>query len=136
MKNTVLSTLIALGAAIGMFLAPVPGSGQAPPAKGGPPGGGKGGGKAPAAGPNGPDGPYYQAPEEVGGPPKRTSDGKPDMNGNWTARLKRAIFDVQGKQGAIVDPADGMLPYTPEAAAKAKDLKQNHMFDETEAHCF
>lgn len=136
-----LSMLAALGAAAVMILAPVPGSGQAPPAKGGPPGGapGKGGGKgggAPAGGPNGIDGPYYQAPDVPGGPFKRLSDGKPDMNGFWTPRLNRAIFNIQGKQGAIVDPPDGNLPYTPEATARAKDLKQNHMFDETEAHCF
>ena len=58
------------------------------------------------------------------------------MTGFWTPRLNQSIFNVQGKQGAIVDPPDGNLPYTPAAAAKAKDLKANHMFDETEAHCF
>lgn len=136
MRNSILSMLAAFGAAAVMILAPLPGSGQAPPAKAGPPGGGKGGAKAAPGGPNGPDGPYYQAPDVPGGPFKRLSDGKPDMNGFWTPRLNRAIFSVQGKQGAIVDPADGMLPYTPAAADKAKDLKQNHMFDETEAHCF
>jgi hypothetical protein len=47
--------------------------------------------------------------------------------------LNRAIFDVNT---AIVDPESKRIPYTPEAAAKAKDLKANHMFDETEAHCF
>jgi hypothetical protein len=140
MKKIALTWTIALAAAAAILLAPA--SGQ-PPAggKGGggvAPGGGKaGGGKGKAAaGPNGPDGPYYQAPELVGGPPKRTSDGKPDMNGFWTARIGRSIFNVQGPQGGIVDPADKNLPYTPEAAAKAKDKKQNHMFDETEAHCF
>lgn len=139
MKQTLLSSFVALSAAAFMFFAPTPGSGQAPPGKGAPPPGGKAGGKAAAkapGGPNGPDGPYYQAPELKGGPPSRLKDGKPDMNGFWTPRLNRAIFNIQGKQGAIVDPADGMLPYTPAAQAKAKDLKQNHMFDETEAHCF
>jgi hypothetical protein len=142
MKNSILSVMASLAAAAVMILAPVPGSGQAPPAKGGPPPGGapggKGGGKggAPAGGPNGIDGPYYQAPDVEGGPFKRLSDGKPDMNGFWTPRLNRAIFNIQGKQGAIVDPPDGNLPYTQAAAAKARDLKQNHMFDETEAHCF
>jgi hypothetical protein len=136
MKKTALTFVIALAAATAVLLAPA--SGQ-PPAGGkgkvGGGGGGKGGGKAPG-GPNGKDGPYYQAPELVGGPPKRTSDGKPDMNGFWTARIGRSIFNVQGPQSGIIDPADKMLPYTPEAAAKAKDNKQNHMFDETEAHCY
>ncbi|MEO5926761.1 MAG: hypothetical protein ABIR70_23305 [Bryobacteraceae bacterium] len=129
MKKTFLSTFVALAAAVAVFLAPVPGSGQAPPAPG------KAATKAPG-GANGKDGPYYQAPEVAGGPFKRGKDGKPDMTGFWTPRLNRAIFEVQGKNGAIVDPPDGMLPYTPEALAKKNDLKKNHMFDETEAHCF
>jgi hypothetical protein len=29
-----------------------------------------------------------------------------------------------------------LLPYTAAAKARQKDLKANHMFDETEAHCF
>ncbi|MGH9592024.1 MAG: hypothetical protein ACRD5L_02960, partial [Bryobacteraceae bacterium] len=39
-------------------------------------------------------------------------------------------------KGAIVDPADGRIPYTPAAAAKAKDLGTNHMYMEPEAHCY
>ena len=136
MRKTFLTTAIALAAAAAMFLAPVPGSGQdapkAPPGKGG--GKAGGGGKA-KAGPD-PYSPYYQAPVTEAQPFTRTSDGKPDMQGYWTPRLNRAIFDIQGKQGAIVDPPDGMLPYKPEAAAKAKDLKTNNMYLETEAHCF
>jgi len=139
MRKTFVSTALALAAAAAMLLAPVPGSGQdapkAPPGKGGGKGGGgkaKGGG-----GPGGdPYSPYYQAPATDAQPFKRTADGKPDMQGYWTPRLGRAIFDIQGKQGPIVDPADQMLPYKPEAAAKAKDLKANHMFLETEAHCY
>ena len=134
MNKTLLSSFAAVVAAAVMFFAPVPGSGQAPP-KGGAPGG-KGGAPKAKGGAYGPDGPYYQAPENVGGPPKRLKNGKPDMTGFWTPRLNQSIFNVQGKQGAIVDPPDGNLPYTPAAAAKAKDLKANHMFDETEAHCF
>jgi hypothetical protein len=73
-------------------------------------------------------------------------NGKPDLNGLWAPRFNAAIFEVQehpkaklgiapGK-GAIVDPADGMIPYKPEALAKAQDLGTNHMFEEPEAHCF
>jgi hypothetical protein len=135
MRKTLVSTLCGLAAAAAMLLAPAPGSGQdapkAPPGKGG----GKGGGKAKGGGAD-PYSPYYQAPVVEAGPFNRTPDGKPDMSGYWTPRLNRAIFSIQGKQGAIVDPPDGMLPYKPEAAAKAKDLWDNHMFLETEAHCF
>src|SRR5947207_884575 len=105
MKKTFLSTFVALSAAAVMFFAPVPGAGQAPPAPGA-----KAAPKGGGGGPNGKDGPYYQAPEVAGGPFKRGKDGKPDMTGFWTPRLNRAIFDIQGKQGAIVDPPDGMLP--------------------------
>jgi hypothetical protein len=130
MKKFALSSFIALATAALVFL--VPAIGQPPAGKGK-----AGGGAAPkAAGANGVDGPYYQAPVIVGGAPKRNKDGKPDMSGFWTARIGRAIFNVQGKQGAIVDPPDGNIPYTQAAAARAKDLKANHMFDETEAHCF
>jgi hypothetical protein len=132
MKKALLSSVVALLAAVAVFLAPVPGAGQGPPK-----GGAKGGGKAKGGGGGGdPYSPYYQAPEADAPAFKRTPDGKPDMQGYWTPRLNRAIFDVQGKQGAIVDPPNGMLPYRPEAAAKAKDLKENHMYLETEAHCF
>ena len=139
MRKTLLTTVCALTAAAVMVLAPLPGSGQdapkAPPGKGGKGGGGKGGAKGKGGGAD-PYSPYYQAPATEAQPFTRTADGKPNMEGYWTPRLNRAIFNIQGKQGAIVDPADGMLPYKPEAAAKAKDLKDNHMYLETEAHCF
>ena len=35
-----------------------------------------------------------------------------------------------------MDAPDGKIPYTAAAAAKAKDLGENHMFEEPEAHCF
>ena len=143
MRKTSLTTVLALAAAAAMFLAPAPGSGQdapkAPTGKGGGKAGGggakAGGGGAKAKGPD-PYSPYFQAPVTDAQPFARRPDGKPNMEGYWTPRLNRAIFDIQGKQGAIVDPPDGLLPYKPEAAAKAKDLKANHMYLETEAHCF
>ncbi len=109
----------------------MPGSGQAPARKGG-------------AAPD-PYGPYYQAPLVKGGPVGRTSDGHPDMQGYWTSRFNQAVFDVEDHptarpglppgKGAIVDPPDGKIPYQPWAAAKAKDLRENHMYEEPEAHC-
>ena len=76
----------------------------------------------------------------------RLPDGKPDMHGYWAPRFNQAIFEIQDHptakpgiapgKGAIVDPPDGKIPYKPEAAAKAKDLLDNHIFEEPEAHCF
>jgi len=112
---------------------------QAPPGRGGTRGGGGGG---PAGGEFGP---YYQAPVVKGGPMPRGADGKPNMSGYWTPRFNQAVFDVEDHpvarpgigpgKGAIVDPPDGKIPYKPEAAAKAKDLGENHMYEEPEAHC-
>jgi hypothetical protein len=122
-----------LAAAVAMFFGAAPGSGQVPE-KGTPPPG-KAAPKA-KGGAYGKDGPYYQAPEIDGGPFKRLPNGKPDMNGFWTPRLNQSIFNIQGKQGSIVDPPDGMIPYRPEAAERAKRLKATQMYWETEAHCF
>lgn len=126
MKKAILSSLTALAVAAFVFLAPIPGSSYQGKGKG-----------LPTSSPFGdPYGPYYAAPQEDGGPFERDSAGHPNMQGYWTPRLNRSIFSVQGKQGAIVDPTDGMLPYRPQAAAKAKDLQENYMYLETEAHCY
>jgi len=76
----------------------------------------------------------------------RTPDGKADFEGYWTSRFNQAVFDVEDHaqrrpgiapgKGAIVDPPDGKIPYQPWAAAQAKDLRENHMFEEPEAHCY
>ncbi|SRR5579875_332710 len=103
-------------------------------------------GLAGAQGPAGAEyGPYWQPPVVKGGPVKRLPDGKPDMSGYWAPRFNRAIFDIEDEpgrrggpaaKGAIIDPPDGKIPYKPEAAAKAKDLREHHIYDEPEAHCF
>jgi hypothetical protein len=91
-------------------------------------------------------GPYWQPPVVKGEAAPKLPNGHPDLTGLWAPRFNAAIFEVQehpkakpgiapGK-GAIVDPPDGMIPYKPEALAKAQDLGQNHMFEEPEAHCF
>ena len=90
--------------------------------------------------------PYWQPPVVKGEALKRLPDGHPDMTGYWAPRFNQAIFEVQNHpvariglaagKGAIVDPADGMIPYKPEAKAKALDLGTNHMFEEPEAHCY
>ena len=61
--------------------------------------------------------------------PPRLPDGHPNMQGVWRAASISAAFDVQAHEASdqipagssvIVDPADGKLPYLPEAAKKAK----------------
>ena len=131
--------VVAATAAALMMFAPIPGAGQGQQ-KGGKGGKGKGGG-----GGGDPYSPYYQAPLRPGGPVGRTPDGQPDMQGFWTPRFNQAIFEIQdhpGAQrgippgkGAIVDPADGLIPYKPEAAAKAKELMAKNIYLEPEAHC-
>ena len=36
----------------------------------------------------------------------------------------------------IVDPTDGVIPYQPWARQKQIDLSENHMTEESDAHCF
>ena len=90
--------------------------------------------------------PYWQPPLVKGGPVPRLPDGKPDLQGYWAGRFNQAIYDIEDHpvarpgippgKGAIVDPPGGKIPYKSEAAAKARDLRENHVFDEPEAHCF
>jgi len=115
------------------------GGGGAPKGGGAPGGGAPGGGTLPGGLPGGIYGPYFSPAVVKGGPIPRTPDGKPDMSGYWFGRFNNAIFnmeDTDRQKGAIVDPPGGKIPYKPEARAKQADLKQNHMFDEPEAHCF
>jgi hypothetical protein len=57
--------------------------------------------------------------------PPRLSDGKPDLNGIWEVRGK-VDADLEARftngKSIIVEPADGKIPYKPEALAKKKDL--------------
>ena len=90
--------------------------------------------------------PYWQPPVLKGQPLTRLPDGHPDVTGYWASRFNQSIFEVQNHpvakpgigpgKGSVVDPADGLIPYKPEAKAKALDLGANHMFEEPEAHCF
>jgi hypothetical protein len=100
---------------------------QAPPA--GADKGGKGG--AGGAFPPG------KQPPPPAGPVTRLPDGHPDMQGFWNGQFGNAVTDIQTKgRSPITDPADGMIPYRPEALAKAKDIRQNRMIEEPELHCF
>ena len=141
MKKGLLSSTVALAAALAIVaLDPgrVAGQGGPPPGKGGK---GKGDAKAAQSGGANPAlyGPYYAPPVIPGGPVLRLPNGKPDIQGFYATRFNRAVFDIENQaksKGAIVDPPEGKIPYTPEARAKALDMGKNHMFEEPEAHCF
>src|SRR5262245_45130015 len=99
-------------------------------------------GQAPAAGARG------QAPAGRGaqaGPAiPRAADGKPDLSGIWQVldnsldgniEPHAASYGVHAGQGAIVDPADGKIPYLPSALAKRQENYKNRSKDPV-AYCF
>ena len=89
-------------AALALWLTPTPAAGQ-----------GKGGGKGGAKG--------YTAP--------RAGDGKADLQGIWEAwntaaenlEAHNAATGIRAGKSFVVDPADGMIPYTP--AGRKKQLE-------------
>ncbi len=60
----------------------------------------------------------------------------PDMSGYWLGSFFVGLQNIETAKGVIVEPADAKIPYRPEMAAKAADLRANHMADEPELHCF
>ncbi len=149
MKNVVLGFVLVVGMTVA-FVAPLPGQGP-----------GRGGGRGAPAEPAGPmpklpDGhPNMQGfwtPPAItdiepaqgrggrgGGPPGRGGPGGPPPEGPPPApvnpNLAASGFGVGGGI-RIVDPADGKIPYKPEARAKQQDILNNHMADEPELHCY
>jgi len=93
--------------------------------------------------------PYFSPPEIKGGPVPRLPDGKPDLQGAWLQRTSNnsmSMFSVEKTSGhpkpsipptagIIVDPPDGVIPYRPWARQKQIDLSENHMIEESDAHC-
>lgn len=78
------------------------------------------------------------------GPIPRTPDGKPDLEGIWSARNNSAayeieahsqVFGISGGKSIITDPPDGKIPYQPWAAQRKKELADHHMYEDPEAHC-
>jgi hypothetical protein len=73
---------------------------------------------------------------------RRTSGGKPDLNGIWQV-LNSAAWDIQDHSGQLgVPPGQGVveaneIPYQPWAAAKKKEnLLNQKTADQTVANCF
>jgi hypothetical protein len=92
----------------------------------------------------------YVSPQEVkGGPITRMPDGKPDIQGAWLQRTignSMSMYSIENTPGhpktsiprtagIVVDPADGVIPYQPWARAREIDLSENHMVEESDAHC-
>jgi hypothetical protein len=75
----------------------------------------------------------------------RTPDGLPDLQGIWQVRDTTAAFDVQDHAGAlgippgrsiVVQPADGKIPYKPEALAKRQENFKNRDAADTLNKCY
>jgi hypothetical protein len=102
--------------------------------KGGPPGGG-----APGAGPGGPPAGGAQAVAggaPGGGAPGGGPGGPGAGKGGPGGPGGGAPGGGGGRANAIIDPADGKVPYTAAARAKSDDLIANGMYHEPELHCF
>jgi len=93
-----------------------------------PPRGGRGGGRGGPGGPPPGAGPEGAA-ARGGGPP---GGGPPRGGGGGFAGTGFG----GGGGNRIIDPADGKIPYKPEARARQQDTLQNHMADEPELHCY
>ncbi len=65
-----------------------------------------------------------------GGPPA----GRGARGGGGAAAA--AGFGLGGGGNRIIDPADGKIPYKPEARARQQDILEHHMADEPELHCY
>ena len=74
----------------------------------------------------------------------RTPDGKPDLQGIWEARgtasynleAHSADRGIRAGDTVIVDPADGKIPYLPEARAKQQENFKNRETADPVSHCF
>lgn len=87
---------------------------------------------APAGGCPGEPVPFYRCAMEKAKTfsPPRTAFGHPDLQGYWSHGRQNfdlethpETYDMRAETTAIVDPADGKIPYQPWAAAKRDDLR-------------
>lgn len=74
----------------------------------------------------------------------RTRDGLPDLEGIWQARntaafgleAHNAAYRLRGGQSVIVDPADGKIPYLPEAEARRDANYEARLTEDPVEKCF
>src|SRR5579872_1600191 len=154
MKNAILGFALVLGTAA-IYVAPLAAQDGGPaPAEGR--GGGRGLGRGGRGAPAEPAGPMPKLPDghpDMEGfwtPPAITDiEPAPARGGRGGARggpppaargpvnPGLAASGFGGGGGIrIIDPADGKIPYKPEARAKQQDIVNNHMADEPELHCY
>jgi len=76
--------------------------------------------------------------------PPRTAERQPDLQGIWQTWEGAAAWDIEAHDGRftvpagggiVIDPPDRKIPYQKWALEKRKDLIENHMFDDPQAHC-
>jgi hypothetical protein len=68
----------------------------------------------------------------------RLADGKPDLNGIWEVRAK-IDADLEARingKSVIVEPADGRIPYKPEALARKQENNRTRATADTQAKCY
>ena len=68
----------------------------------------------------------------------RLADGKPDLNGIWEVRAK-IDADLEARingKSVIVEPADGRIPYKPEALARKQENNRTRATADTQARCY
>src|SRR5688572_21837630 len=122
--STLALVFLAAGLLLGRSLA-----GRAPAGTAGAGGGGQRG-AAPAGAARG-----GRAPAAPAGPVRRTADGKPDLTGSWSGSFNVGIQNIETSRGVITEPAGGRIPFKPEYAKEATDIRANRMFEEPELHC-
>jgi len=136
--------IVGLAGAAVLTLAVMPIAGQAPQ-------GGRAGGRG-AGAPAAPAAPAAARPAAVARPARIA--GHPNMNGIWQAMGSAywnledhsasatqfwqlgAIGAIPAGQSVIVDPANGMIPYTPAALKKRDELRAGWPKSDPEAKCY
>jgi len=137
--------IVTLAGAAVVTLAVMPIAGQAPQ-------GGRAGGRG-AGAPAAPAAPAAARPAAPAARPARIA-GHPNMNGVWQAMGSAywnledhsasatqfwqlgAIGAIPAGQSVIVDPANGMIPYTPAALKKRDELRAGWPKSDPEAKCY
>jgi hypothetical protein len=71
-----------------------------------------------------------------GGAPGRGAARGGGAPGGGGGRAFGGFGGFAGAGNRIIDPADGKIPYKPEARAKQEDILAHHMADEPELHCY
>ena len=125
--TTVIALAVVFAASAALLLAQAP-AGRGGAAAAGAPQAGRGGG-APAQG---------RGAAPAGPAIPRAADGHPDFSGIWQVldnsldgniEPHAASWGIHAGQGAIVDPADGKIPYLPAAMARRNDNYKNRAQD-------